>query len=441
MSIATDVTALQQNQETIKTIAGRIATAIQNQGVATANQPLSNFPALIGQIAGSGTNVGETSNKFRVRYFDFDGTLLSQQYTAGTAPTPPVAPTHQYLTFSQWTNTASTITKDTDIGAVYTTPNTYLFVNPLSTNLDVQLTFNFTASTGGSIDWGDGVINNVPTAGNISLTHPYLNPGPYVITITGAATFGTTTASILPATDLALLTGLYIGDNMNTLYALATCPNARFLVCNAQYFPPSMFGSWSSLVAFTSVNLVQVDNLSFGNCLVLRHCITPNLRTFNTSSFVSCAICTPEVSNQPTNVPDTVYQGVANITKWDTAGATYTAIGASSFSGCFNLSVFNPPPNLTTIGASAFFQVRSIPEITLPSTVSSIGNSAFSSMFTLLSFTILAETPPTIGASTFAGNSRFLKIYVPDDALGAYQAATNWNAIAHLIYPLSSKGA
>ena len=46
----------------------------------------------------------------------------------------------------------------------------------------------------------------------------------------------------------------------------------------------------------------------------------------------------------------------------------------------------------------------------------------------------MAAIPPEIEIYTFSGN---LKFYVPDQSVTAYKTATNWNAFAGIIKPLS----
>ena len=49
---------------------------------------------------------------------------------------------------------------------------------------------------------------------------------------------------------------------------------------------------------------------------------------------------------------------------------------------------------------------------------------------------IHATTPPTVNSSAF-NRATFIAIYVPDDSVDAYKAASIWSAQASKIHPLS----
>ncbi|MFZ2756302.1 MAG: hypothetical protein WAY93_05495, partial [Atopobiaceae bacterium] len=47
-----------------------------------------------------------------------------------------------------------------------------------------------------------------------------------------------------------------------------------------------------------------------------------------------------------------------------------------------------------------------------------------------------ATTPPTITSNTFTSSNN-CKIYVPDDSVASYKAATNWSTYASRIFSLT----
>lgn len=132
--------------------------------------------------------------KYRVRYFDIDGTILKIEYVAdGGNLNPPTNPTydHDYLIFDEWNYDIENyvVEQPTDVGAIYKTVDdaTYLFIRPLSgTSLKPSLAIKgFT-----SIDWGDGTVDT-------SRSHTYTEGGSYIIKINGEITFSTTSDSSL----------------------------------------------------------------------------------------------------------------------------------------------------------------------------------------------------------------------------------------------------
>ena len=82
---------------------------------------------------------------------------------------------------------------------------------------------------------------------------------------------------------------------------------------------------------------------------------------------------------------------------------------------------------IITLENSAFDGCSSLAEIILPAGVTSIGNDAFKNCSSLQYIVVKATTPPTL-SSTNAIPSTIGAIYVPDESIEAYQAATNWNS-------------
>lgn len=138
-----------------------------------------------------------------------------------------------------------------------------------------------------------------------------------------------------------------------------------------------------------------------------------------------------------------------------------TEIGSTAFSGCKSLTAINIPDSVTSIGSYAFKDCTSLANIAinkeskiisigerafggcaffsiiLPKTTENIGAYAFYFARNLNDFVCYADVPPIIGSTTFYGSSTTLSIYVPDESVEAYKAATNWAAYADRIKPLS----
>lgn len=148
---------------------------------------------------------------------------------------------------------------------------------------------------------------------------------------------------------------------------------------------------------------------------------------------------------------------------------TVTAIGSQAFhqtsslksitlpsnlvsigSYAFNLSGLQMslilPNKLETIGSSAFNSCR-LPNITIPSSVTEIGGTAFyqslgSGESNPIQYVICRPTvPPTLGSAAFSDSrsTATYPIYVEDECVDAYKAATNWSNYASRIKPISEK--
>ena len=83
---------------------------------------------------------------------------------------------------------------------------------------------------------------------------------------------------------------------------------------------------------------------------------------------------------------------------------------------------------MTSIGEYTFNNCTSLTSIDLPDGLESIGNRAFYYCNSLTTVTCQATEVPDLGVDAFKNCSKLDKIYVPAEAVTAYQGATNWNA-------------
>jgi len=111
---------------------------------------------------------------------------------------------------------------------------------------------------------------------------------------------------------------------------------------------------------------------------------------------------------------------------------TVTSIGNGAFYNCNSIQSITIPKNVTSIGDSAFNRCTTLPNITIPASVTRIGNEAFRKCTQLSGVTCEATTPPTLGSDAFTETSN-CPIYVPEESLDAYKAATGWSNFADRI--------
>lgn len=109
-------------------------------------------------------------------------------------------------------------------------------------------------------------------------------------------------------------------------------------------------------------------------------------------------------------------------------------IERGAFQQCTSLRSINIPEGVTTIGDDAFNRTA-LTSIIIPSTITFIAIGAFMSS-PLESVTILATTPPSLGSGAFS-NGKLQTIYVPAESVELYKSASNWNAYADYIEPIS----
>lgn len=165
--------------------------------------------------------------------------------------------------------------------------------------------------------------------------------------------------------------------------------------------------------------LTAIGQGAFARCSALSLVIDlPNLTTLGKDAFTLADVMRVENLGKISSIEDAVSGNFG------------------MFRGNVNLTYVNLPDTLTSIGNYAFYGCTSLPEITLPAGVTSIGGYAFSGCSSLQYIRIEATTPPTLSA-TNAIPSTIGAIYVPDESVAAYQAATNWSSFASKIKGIS----
>jgi Flp pilus assembly protein protease CpaA len=233
----------------------------------------------------------------------------------------------------------------------------------------------------------------------------------------------------------------------------------------------------SSVIIPNSVTSIGVG--AFADCSSLRNVIIPNgVTSINTATFYNCGLTSITIPNTVTSIGDyafeecsdlasvTIPNSVSSIGKYAfdvcrsltsvTIGSGVTKIGEFAFYSCSNLTSVIIPNSVTsigiyvfwgcsrllnvilgntlaTIGDCAFQGCTSLKEITIPNSVTKLGIATFAECTNFESIKMERTTPPTAGKNLFTSVSPKLIIYVPNDSVDAYKAATNWATYASKI--------
>ena len=114
-------------------------------------------------------------------------------------------------------------------------------------------------------------------------------------------------------------------------------------------------------------------------------------------------------------------------------------IGAEVFSGCSNLTSLILNEGATSTGQQWLWSSSNITLIDLPTTMTTLtgyGIHPYSSSNQKNYIVICrAVTPPSLGSNNYL--TKLTAVYVPDDSVSAYKAASVWSGLASKIKPLS----
>ena len=186
-------------------------------------------------------------------------------------------------------------------------------------------------------------------------------------------------------------------------------------------------------------SLTSIGSGAFYNCSSLARVLNlenTQLAGIENNAFYVCAsLAEIALPASLTSIGGYAFQGCSSLAKvLNLENTKVTSIGTNVFRYCASLTEITLPASLTSIGGYAF-QGCKLSHILLPEGLTSIGSYAFDTS-SLQYIRIEATTPPTLSA-TNAIPSTIGAIYVPDESVAAYQAATNWSSFASKIKGIS----
>ena len=266
-------------------------------------------------------------------------------------------------------------------------------------NTTVTLNLEQSKANGVKVTWnlldGEQIDETNNTAGQVSFTHTYAEPGPYTIQVlrqNGTYLLGKNNdeSAIMPA---AVLTDIQFAFDVATTKSGAFRFAVNLVNANLTRFMTSiasnMFDGCSRLATLYNYALklpdaiTTIESAAFRDCVSLSGVTLPaKLRTLGDNAFRNCSNITAVIFEQ--NCPLTVIQDYA-------------------FFACERLERITLPKNLTTIKSNAFSSCTTIEEIQLPATVVNIGDSVFSYCENLSHIVIPAANMMSFGTCNFEG--------------------------------------
>ena len=389
-----------------------IRNAILSKGVDVADTDrIDTFAQKIATIEGGS---GEGSGKYRVRFFDYDGTVLKTVYTDGGEVTAPAVPDYDRLLFQEWNNDFDNVTADLDVGAIYTTKSGKsefdLDMNNL-TGLTQYVGIKLVSGTV-TIEWGDGQSETLSTIGETRASHTYAVGGKYTIMVSGTGEWE------LMASALAYPDGTSLLYN----YAVVAVYLAGlgYLHSGLSMLPFCEIVTIDAAPRYHYTGLLPdsgIKHFNFPRNLKASH-ESHNAQMFNRCRALRRVVFSKEAQTK--------------LLRW-----LYFAETA--------LEDIILPDTIETLGDRAFNATALLKEIVIPSSVTTIEGGVFTESYGVLrvglkKVIMKPVTPPTIALtvgdimqSSFNYNGSLKEIIVPAGCAEAYKNATNWSYYADII--------
>lgn len=361
----------------------------------------------------SGTREPE-DDEFHVCVFDYDGTILAEQYLkAGDVFTLPDPPTHDRFVFDGWSSSAditdNTVTvEDNDIyiGSMFhPASGATEFDIFLVDSSKLTLTFNDVLTGMTSIDWGDGTVDS-------NLTHTYSACGSYTIKVYGVTAIATssTTKALWFGTAYASVYAVYFAKNITSLgdYALYNRATVLYVTLPAdlETLGTYAFNTSSSLKHITlPPGVTELPQSACVSCGALRSIVIPKSVTAVYNSLQSCFslryLCLPK---------DALFKQNYSI-----SGAKVERIIMPSIAGLV-------APTMTGMHA--------LRRIVFRDGLTSIPNNAIAgSLIEVYDFSALTSVPTLESVTSFTVWPA-TKILVPAALYEEWKAATYWSTYA-----------
>lgn len=206
-----------------------------------------------------------------------------------------------------------------------------------------------------------------------------------------------------------------------------------------ELFQSNFYNCYKLKYIYLPDSITVIGNYNFYNCYELELDKFPdNLTTIGTRCFLNCKnLNHSKLPDGVTSIGDEAFGGCSSLALTELPSGLKGELCYYCFSGT-KVSFTKIPDGVTKLGDAVFKGCPNITSMELPSGITSIGVMCFydSGLKTLI---MDGSTPPNLsGTSLF---STLKTIYVPDDAVDAYKAATEWNNYADIIKPVSEKPA
>jgi hypothetical protein len=176
----------------------------------------------------------------------------------------------------------------------------------------------------------------------------------------------------------------------------------------------------------TEYTVTEIESSAFEDCSLTSIKLPSSITTIRDHTFKNCSALTSiELPSSLRTIESWAIEACTSLKSIELP-ESLTTIEDGAFYNCTALTDINIPSQVTTISGRLFDSCTALSSLVIPTTITSIAGEAFANCTSLAVITSLNPTPPSLDGSAFDGCG-ILAVYVPSDAVEAYQAAENWN--------------
>ena len=199
----------------------------------------------------------------------------------------------------------------------------------------------------------------------------------------------------------------------------------------------SAFRDCGSLQSITiPEGVTSIGDNAFNGCANAVFSVNVNNFAPTAAIFMGCRRLTGNLNIIADEIPHDAFAHTGITSLFCKANKTTRTTGGGAFYACVELARVELT-DIKEIGSLTFSDCTALSLAIIGDTVTKIDSSAFLNCNTLARLVVKAATPPTLASNALNGCSKLTAIYVPDEAVEAYKAATNWIGYAAKIQPLS----
>ena len=244
--------------------------------------------------------------------------------------------------------------------------------------------------------------------GNIQVNHAYEDAVTYLLNKFPNLQINVTSGAYIRFADSAV--AAICASNWGDSVGITLSQAQALTSLNNKFNNNTFIRSFNELFKF--INIKVLSTLEFNGCSNLTSIRLDNITSIGVNCFNSCIHLQSVFNTQ-----------------------LITTIGSTAFYGCTLLTSLSFQ-NLITCAYGAFKNCTSLLKFNIGDSCTLIGDQAFYGCTTLQYVICNAVTPPTLSATSAFQNTT-CKIYVPNDSVAAYRAATNWSTYSSRIFSLT----